>query len=192
MVIQSDHKKQIIKFYLSGKSPTDISTMFNYKRTTIKEFIRREGHLRTQSEASTLAIIKGKKNNFLAVGPQVRERNRFNPKKHPWSGTPTQHPRYKKDRTQIKAKRCFMEERYFMQEVIKERSYQCELTNNYGKLSVHHIKPVWCYPNLIFNKDNVIVILNKIHKHFHKNYGPKATEENWNDYVQKGGYYSVL
>ena len=70
-----------------------------------------------------------------------------------------------------------------------ERGRVCQLTGKKGgELSIHHIKPVWKYPELIFDKTNVIVIQLDIHRLFHKLYGTKSTEQDWYEFVLEGGY----
>jgi len=190
-VINKKHEDVILIRYLNGESPQDISNDLGYKRTTIKEFVRRKGCIRSMSEASSLAIKKGKKEAFLAVGPEVRKRNRFNPKKAPWKGCPTKHPRWINDRTKLKQRRFNTEEKYFIKELLKEQNFICQLTGVNGTLSGHHIKPVWKYPESQFDKNNIIVILKKIHLDFHKKYGLKSDETDWESYVKKGEYNAI-
>ena len=92
------------------------------------------------------------------------------------------------DRTQVKQKRSITEERYFFKEIMEERNYICELTNQNGTLSVHHINGVWSNPELQYNKTNCILILKYIHDKFHKIYGNRSTKEDWNIFVGNKEY----
>ena len=102
-------------------------------------------------------------------------------------------PKWIKDRTKLKNKRCFFEEREFFKEVIRERNYTCELTGKVGgKLSVHHKNGVKKFPHLRYDKKNVVVILKSIHKKFHKLYGTiDVTENKWNDFIKNKEYAST-
>lgn len=105
------------------------------------------------------------------------------------SGKGPKSPRWIKDRSKLKGKRCQAEERWFFQEVIQERDYICELTGQKGgHLSVHHIKPVWKYPELRFDKSNVIVISLDIHLRFHRIHGLKGDEIDWNIFIEEATY----
>ena len=96
------------------------------------------------------------------------------------------HPNWIKDRTKLKQKRSNTEEKEFFKEIFKDRNYTCELTGNYGgQLSIHHIKPVWKNPELIYDKNNVICILKSIHTNFHKIYGLKSNELDWIEFTKK-------
>lgn len=99
-------------------------------------------------------------------------------------------PRWIKDRTKLKNKRCFYEEREFMADVIRERNYTCEVTGiKGGKLSVHHKNSVKDFKELMFERCNVVVIQQKIHKKFHKLYGThNITEEKWNRFLENKEY----
>jgi len=97
-------------------------------------------------------------------------------------------PNWIEDRTMIKHERSKTEEKNFFKEVLKERNFKCELTGEGGTMSVHHIKPVWKYPNLRFNKEFVIVVKLSIHKLFHSIYGLKANENDWNNFITNKQY----
>jgi len=92
------------------------------------------------------------------------------------------------DRTQLKQKRNISEERYFFKEIMEERNYTCELTNQKGKLSVHHICGVWSNPELQYDKANCILITNHIHNKFHKMYGNRSSKEDWNIFIGNKEY----
>ncbi len=80
--ITKEHKKELVKLYLYGKSPADLSKKYPYKRTTIKELMHRKGVIRSQSDASKLAVKQGKKDKAVKALLQVsKTTNRFNPKK---------------------------------------------------------------------------------------------------------------
>ncbi len=85
-----------------------------------------------------------------------------------------------------------MTDRWFFSEVMNDRNYTCELTNTTGgKLSVHHINSVHLFPELQFDKENVIVIKQSIHKEFHNKYGYQwATREKWNQFLEENNYVS--
>lgn len=92
------------------------------------------------------------------------------------------------DRSLLKQKRNISEERYFFKEIMEDRKYTCELTNQQGKLSVHHISGVWSNPELQYNKTNCILIIKHIHNKFHKMYGYRSTKEDWNIFVENKEY----
>lgn len=97
------------------------------------------------------------------------------------------HPQWIEDRSKVKQKRSISEERWFFSEVLQDRKYTCELTGTIGgKLSVHHINSVHLFPELQFDKQNVVVIQQSIHKDFHKKYGYQwATKEKWKAYLEE-------
>lgn len=100
-----------------------------------------------------------------------------------------QHPRWIADRSKVKCDRNRAEERWFFKQVLEQRHFTCELTGKRGgKLSVHHIKPVWIYPELRYDPKNVIVIAQNIHRHFHQLFSPKSSEADWISYVQNRSY----
>ena len=96
------------------------------------------------------------------------------------------HHKWITDRTKLKYRRFNSEEKNFTKEILKERSYKCEITNeNCNKLSVHHLDSVYLFPEKIFDKNNVIVIKYEIHMDFHRKYGYRsATKEKWEDYLK--------
>lgn len=188
-----EHKKEIIRLYIEGKSPTDLTLLFPYKRTTIKECVRRAGVIRTQSEASSLAVKLGKKDKAIsALIVSAKGPNRFNPAKCPWADDPTKHPRWKKDRSQLKQKRMIMEEKKFFIEMIKNNNFTCQITSKSGTLSVHHIKGVWQNPEMTFDKSNCVVVLKKIHKKFHKMYGYRTNEIDWDEFIKNKEYEDCI
>lgn len=100
------------------------------------------------------------------------------------------HPRWIKDRTQLKAKRFFKEERDFVKEVLKEKNYICDITKEQDReLSVHHLYGVRDRPELRFDKDNVVVIKRSFHKLFHTIYGwgrwEKIVPQMYSEFKQK-------
>lgn len=101
------------------------------------------------------------------------------------------HPKWIENRQELKQKRMYTEEKWFMKELIKERGYKCELTGKEGILSVHHIKPVWKYPELIFSKESCIVITKAIHMLFHKEYGFKSDECDWASFIKNNEYQNI-
>jgi hypothetical protein len=104
------------------------------------------------------------------------------------------HPLWIDDRTKIKSRRCYYEEKLFFKEILKERNYKCELTKETSnKLSVHHMDSVHLFPEKQFDKNNVIVIKKDIHMDFHKKYGFQwATKEKWENYIKENNYnYAV-
>jgi len=99
--------------------------------------------------------------------------------------------KWKTDRSLIKQKRMTTEEKWLFRDLLKEREFKCELTGRGGRLSIHHIKPVYLFPDERFNKANCIVILKGIHKLFHTLYGMKATDLDWITFIE-GGQYSAI
>lgn len=187
MKISDSHKDDIINMYMREmKSPNDIAAHFGYNRTQINEFLRRRGMLRNMSEAGKIAARQGKKDKAIsALILSAKTDNRFNPLK---SVKGEKHGSWIADRSKLKQQRNRSEERWFFSEVIKERGYKCELTQQGGKLSVHHIKGVWSSPELRFSKENCIVVLKHIHIKFHKIYGLRTTEDDWSEFVSNGEY----
>jgi hypothetical protein len=102
----------------------------------------------------------------------------------------TSHPFWISDRSKVKAKRYFSEERNFFKEVMKERNYTCEISGEIGgKLSLHHLMGVSNNRDLIFDKKNVILIKKEIHLKFHKIYGTlNVNIEKWNNFIEKKEY----
>jgi len=98
------------------------------------------------------------------------------------------HNRWIKDRSLVKQKRMITEEKHFFKEIIQERNFKCELTGLNNRLSVHHINGVWSHPDLRFDKNNCIVILNSIHKKFHKIYGNRTNEADWREFIENKEY----
>ena len=98
------------------------------------------------------------------------------------------HPRWIKDRSLIKQKRLTTEEKWVFKKILIERNHTCELTGTKGKMSVHHIKPVWSHPESKFDPSNVIVITVKIHKDFHRKYGLKSCKSDWLCYINNLEY----
>ena len=92
------------------------------------------------------------------------------------------------DRSLVKQKRNITEEKYFFKEIMEERNYLCELTGQNGTLSVHHINGVWSSPELRFDKNNCILIINHIHNKFHKIYGNRTTKDDWQLFVSNKEY----
>ena len=179
----------LIKLYKKGTSPAELAAIFGYRRGGITNLFKRWNVLRTQSEASTLAVSQGKKDKAIkALILAAKTTNRFNPSK---SHKGKDHPRWIKDRSKLKQERNKSEERWFYKEIIKDRGYKCELTKKGGRLSVHHIKPVWKYPLERFNNNNCIVIQTIIHKDFHTKYGLKSDELDWVNYIINKEYVPI-
>jgi hypothetical protein len=191
--LTQDQRGGAVARYLSGDGTTQIAKDLGVRRSALKEFFRRRGILRTQSVAAQIAWQRGRKDKWIQAGLYATTvTHRYNPGKTPWRGDPTKHPGWKKDRTQLKKERGRTEERMFMQEAITRVDYTCQLTGKRGgKLSVHHIDPVWRCPERRYDHDNVIVINKDIHKHFHHTRGLKTTAEAWHQYVKEGEYLAV-
>ncbi|KYK22666.1 hypothetical protein AYK24_00130 [Thermoplasmatales archaeon SG8-52-4] len=99
------------------------------------------------------------------------------------------HPRWIKDRTKLKNKRFYFEEKQFIMERIKEADYKCSLTNEGGQMSVHHLDSVHLFPKKKFDKNNTIVIKKDIHLDFHRKYGFQwATKKKWEQYLRENNY----
>lgn len=82
------------------------------------------------------------------------------------------HPQWIKDRSKVKARRFFAEEKWFTQEALQDRDYICDITKEKGgNLSVHHLYNVAFQPELRYSKANIVVIKKSLHKLFHKIYG---------------------
>lgn len=81
-VIREEDVLPMISAYLNGASPGDLARVYGYKRTTIKELMRRRGCARTQSDAAKLAVKQGKKDiAIVAMIEAARTTNRYNPAK---------------------------------------------------------------------------------------------------------------
>jgi predicted DNA-binding protein YlxM (UPF0122 family) len=152
-------KNKIIKMYKNGISMIKLAKIYKVSRQPIK-LILKDIKKRTISESTKLATPRGDK-HYLWIS----------------------------NRNKLKQNRRNSEEINFFKEILKERNYTCELTKQLGgKLSVHHIKPVWKYPQLKFKKNNVIVIRKLIHKKFHILYGFKSNEQDWKYFVNHKEY----
>lgn len=183
--------EKIIDMYKNGLSPADIGRIYNVRRETIKNIIARKYKLRTQSEASMLAVKQGKKDKAIKqLIVASKTFNRFNLAK---THCGEEHPLWINDRSKVKENRSRFEEREFVKEVLKDRNYKCELTGEkVREISYHHIKPVWKYPELRYVKENCIVTLRKIHKFFHKKYGCKSDEYDWNNFINNKEYLEAI
>lgn len=172
---------------MSGK---EIANIYGCKSSnSVRQILKVKGFLRNQSEASSLAVKNGKKVKAIEkLIMSARTINKFNPKK---AHHGKDHPLWKKDRTTLKKIRMQAEEKWFFKEIIRERGYKCELTDKKGTVSVHHVKPVWKYPELRFVKENVVVVLKKIHKYFHRIYGFKSDENDWYNFLNKKEYVTI-
>ena len=183
-----NNKELLILWYKEGFSPGELSRVFPYKRTTIREMLKREGYLRSVSESFKLAYQKGLRPQLkLGQIALLKYENRYHPKK---IHRGTEHPLWVSDRTKLKPQRMHTEEKWFFKEVLTERNFTCELTGQKGgKLSVHHLDGVRDHKELQFDKNNVIVITQKIHKLFHKLYGTMSvTREKFEKFKREQGY----
>lgn len=80
--IRKEDIPEIIKLYLQGLSSGDLSNIFSYRRTGIKEMLKRKGVLRTVSKAMSLAHKQGKlAENTRKMVIAAKTTNRFNPLK---------------------------------------------------------------------------------------------------------------
>lgn len=167
--------KKIIKMYKDGLSPFEISEKIFITQRVVESIIRRTIGLRSKSEAMQLAFKKGRCKNLINKGD-------IGPKSLRWIP----------DRSKIKWERGKAEEDRFFKKVIAERNYTCELTGERGgKLSVHHIIPVWKNELLRYSKSNVIVIKKSIHKLFHYLYGFKSDECDWTQFLLNKEYLII-
>ena len=172
--------------YLNGTSANELSNKYNISSTTIIKHLSKVINVRNSSEAQKLATKQGKHNNWIKAGLIHGQSTRF--VKGQFAGKNAYN--WIVDRSKVKDKR--PREHRFFKEVLKERNYTCELTNQIGgKLSVHHIQPVWKYPEYIFDKSNVMVIQRKIHRYFHKLYGMKSDENDWKQFIDKKEYLNI-
>ena len=192
----TDTQKQIITVaYANGTSPTEIGRQLGLTRGAVKEYLRRTRQIRSQSTAAKLAAQQGRKDKAVVALRRVNcvgGTNQFNPEKCPWRGTPSKHPRWIADRTKLKQHRMACEEKTFMREVRQEHNYTCSLTGQVGgKLSVHHVFPVWKYGHRRLDKTAVAVIRHDIHHTFHARYGWKADEHDWAKFIAEEGYDAV-
>lgn len=98
------------------------------------------------------------------------------------------HPRWIDDRSKLKLKRGNAEWKWFRDEVMKERSYTCEITGVVGgNMNVHHIKPVCLFPDLMYDKKNCVLIQESVHRSFHRKYGYKGSAKEWKQFVKDYG-----
>lgn len=66
----------------------------------------------------------------------------------------------------------------FLNFVRARDKYKCKKCGTSTEaLHVHHIKPVKYYPDLMFDKNNGILLCGACHRRFHKLYGKRATEK---------------
>ena len=190
VISSGDALEIVLRYIVNGSSPGDLSREFPYRRTTIEACIQRFGVLRNRIEASKLAAQQGKKDKAIAalIG-SAKTDNRFHPaKRH----TLEKHPRWIVDRSKVKRRdRGLAEERDFIRRMLEKRGFCCELTGKQGRLSVHHVRPVWQFPEERFNEQNACVILYVIHRFFHRLYGWKATKSDWDAFLLKEEYYNA-
>jgi hypothetical protein len=184
-----EHYEKIVELYEKGTSSSEIASILGKKHSnSVRQILKKLGKLRSQSEASVLSYKQGKTKGLDALIYSAKNGNRFNPKKTPWRTDPTRHPRWIEDRSKLKPQRIRTEEKHFFKEVITERGFKCEITSENGKLSVHHIKGVWKYPELKFDKNNCIVVLERIHKKFHIIYGNRTDQQDWEEFLNNKEY----
>lgn len=181
----------MINLYNKGYSGVEIAKVLGYKHSnSVRQVIKKYGLMRSQSEASKLAIKKGLKETAIKkLIISAKTTNRF----HPLKGHKGEnHPMWISDRTKLKQKRCVKEELDFFKEVIHDNNYRCKLTGLAGTLSVHHICGVWSHPQLRFSKLNCVAVSKSIHIKFHKIYGNRSTKEDWEEYVKNKEYLSEV
>lgn len=163
--------------YLAGESPGDLAKVYNLNRTTIKEYLKRCGILRSQSDASLLACSQGKKQRATDAMIYANRYDlgvRFNPAKTPWKGNPTKNPRWIKDRTKLKNPRTRVELRVWRETVMKRDDYTCQLCGQRGgRLNADHIKSYVMYPELREVLENGRTLCEPCHRGT-PNYGAKA------------------
>ena len=170
--------KHIQELYKSGYSSGDIAKLYHTNTTIIGQIISNTIGLRNKSEARKLCIKQGKHNAFFIASSKLKRYKENS-------------PRWISDRTKLKGFRANSDEQLFFKEILKERNYTCELTKQIGgKLSIHHIQPVWKYPDLRLEKSNVIVIIYLIHKKFHHMYGWKCDKKDWINFINNKEYLS--
>lgn len=64
-------------------------------------------------------------------------------------------------------KRTPRKRRRIQEEIKQERGYKCEECGHTHKLTFHHIKYLWERPDLVFDKDNLIILCRKCHQNKH-------------------------
>lgn len=176
--------EEIIEKYDNGKSPGDISELYNCRRELIKNIISRKHKLRNQSEASLLAIKNGKKDKSInALILSAKTTNRFNPlkinrgeKNGNWLG----------DRKLLKRPMCSVEGKLWRLSIYERDNFTCQKCGQIGgKLQAHHIKDYWSYPKLRWDINNGITLCVDCHKKT-DNYGWKSI------HIRKGKKYVTI
>lgn len=82
MPFTEEEKDEIISRYKDGESPADMAADFGKSRGAVKEFLRKQGVIRSQSESAKLASEKGKKKKWIAaMVTSAKTTNRFHPGK---------------------------------------------------------------------------------------------------------------
>ncbi len=177
-------KDTIIEEYsINMLSGQEIAKKYNLRKTSVYAYLKEKLVTRSKSSAALLALNKGDRpKNLEKLVLANKTYARFNPGKKNYGD---KNGRWIQDRSKLKRKRGFAEERWFFEEVLEERNYTCEITGEKGgKLSVHHLYNFSTHPELRFEKSNVIVIKKDLHKLFHIKYSPfNNTPEQFKEFV---------
>lgn len=81
-MLSSEQIELAVKRYLTGESPTKIAADIGLKRTTFRSLLERQGVLRSQSEAGSVAAAAGRKDKALkALITSAQGKSRFHPGK---------------------------------------------------------------------------------------------------------------
>jgi len=174
------YRSEILSRYAAGESPLELSRIFPFKRGTIKEFIRREGAIRNQSDAAKMAASRGRSDKALVLLAKLNREDpavRFNPAKTPWRRDSTLHPKWIADRSLLKHPRSRTELRVWRRAVFERDSYSCQICGQRGgQLNADHIKAYRNFPALREDVSNGRTLCVACHKQT-PNYGARAKKD---------------
>lgn len=76
---------------------------------------------------------------------------------------------------------------HFLKLYKQKHNLLCAITGFHAQklneIEGHHIIAVCINPDLCFEESNLILVKKEIHKQFHKLYGKRTTEKEWNEYL---------
>ena len=177
-IITEEDEKVMMDMYKNNMSPSDISKIFPYRRCAIKDLMKRRGIIRTQSEASKLAVKQGKKDKAIKnLIIASKTTNRFNPSK---SNKGKKNSRWLGDRKLLKRPMTSFEGNQWRKEIYKRDNFTCQKCGKKGvRLNAHHIRGFFECPNLKWDINNGITLCINCHKKTN-NYGWKSINQRRN------------
>lgn len=73
-------------------------------------------------------------------------------------------------------------------QLLRDRGEKCELCGSGGKIHLHHKNAVCLYPSMRKDKDNIVLLCEECHHTFHRDYGVKVTERDYNEFLYNRKY----